>query len=62
MDFSFKVPNEISYQRYRVVFQVLDALALKIDTYHFNSRLIIASILYLVIGGPHMMGVFDYDY
>jgi len=27
-----------------------------------NPRFIVASVLYLMIGGPHMMAAFNYDY
>ena len=31
-------------------------------TYNFCPRLIIASLLYCIVGGPHMLGAFPYDY
>lgn len=28
----------------------------------FNPRKIVAALLYIMIGGPHMMGAFNYEY
>ena len=62
VDFSFKQPNELAYQRYRIVFQILDSIMLNTATLDINPRYIVASVLYLMIGGPHMMAAFNYDY
>ncbi|TNV86540.1 hypothetical protein FGO68_gene8654 [Halteria grandinella] len=61
-DLTFKTPNEIAYQRYRVLVQILDFLSLSVHTHQYCRRELIACALYIVIGGPHMMGVFPFEY
>eukprot|EP00347_Sterkiella_histriomuscorum_P005514 403356327 len=61
-DFTFKQPNEVAYQRFRIAYQILDTIILNPYYNDFDSRQLVASILYLIIGGPHMIGAFNYDY
>ena len=62
-DLSFKSPNENAYQRYRVFFQILDLIHINAETsFMFCKRSIVASLLYCVVGGPHMIGAFPYEY
>lgn len=52
----------MAYQRYRIVYQVLDCMVLNPLYNDFNPRKIVGAMLYLMIGGPHMLGAFNYDY
>jgi hypothetical protein len=61
-DLTFKRPNEQSYQRFRVLVQFLDSMELSALSHFYCKRELLASAMYIVIGGPHMMGVFPYEY
>lgn len=61
-DLTFKTPNEVAYQRFRVLMQILDLYSLSAQTHWFCKRELIACALYIVVGGPHMMGVFPFEY
>jgi hypothetical protein len=46
-----------------VFFQVIDLLSLSADTITIHSkRHLIAAVLYIVTGGPQMLGAFPYEY
>ena len=46
----FKSPTEESYQMFREVMQVIDASFLDITTYQYDSRALVSSVIFLVLG------------
>ncbi len=61
-DLSFKAPNELAYQRFRTFIQFLDIVVISPGSHLYCKRKLIAALLYVVTGGPNLIGAFPYEY
>ena len=61
-DMAFKSTNEVSYARYRTFFQVVDIITLNYESLNYSPKYLVACVMYIVVGGPQMLGAFPHDY
>lgn len=56
----FKTPSEGSYRMFREVLQIVDSIWLDEDCYQYQTRAIVASTLYLILGTKYNEFTFSY--
>ena len=54
----FKRSNKVSYERYRELFQILDAAILDISVLRYSNKLLAGALLYLMV----VKGFYQSDY
>ena len=52
----------MSYERFRLLYQIVDTIAMDFDSKIYSNEMLVASALYFVIGGETGMCVFPQNY
>jgi len=61
-DISFRTFTFSSYQRFRVLYQLIDAIAIDFESHLYERREIVAALLFFVIGSTIGMMVFPNNF
>lgn len=61
-DISLRLFTRESYHRVRLMYQVIDVIALDFGHKQWDKRELVAAVIYFVIGGQQGMMVFPSDY